>query len=31
MAKAVNCFETEATWKTVPGVFGTPSSRFAIP
>lgn len=30
-AAAVNCLETEATWKTVAGVMATSWSRSAIP
>jgi hypothetical protein len=28
---AVNCFETDATWKIEAGVIGVPVSRFAMP
>ena len=27
----VNCFETEATWKTVDGVIGIAYSSWALP
>lgn len=31
MANAVNCLDTEATWKMVEGVIEIPYSRFALP
>jgi hypothetical protein len=31
IAIAVNCFDTDATWKIVPGAFGTSASRIADP
>ena len=31
IAMAVNCFETDATWKIDAGVMGVSVSRFAIP
>jgi hypothetical protein len=31
MAAAVNCFDSDARWKTDAGVIGVPVSRLAIP